>query len=171
MECLSSTDCVTDVTKPFCDRTEAICKKCNDAPDPNGECTLYGEGNLPFCDPKGSGKCVECLQQLDCVGANPQTPFCNDVTATCEGCYASPLGGNQFCALADPINPVCAPAETPAVGGSCVQCVKDQDCVANGLGNKCSSGNICSGPLPGKKKILFNTQPRARTKILGRLFS
>lgn len=76
-------DCVAiDPDQPYCADTN-VCGGCTVLPADNG-CALVAPGK-PICNPE-DGKCVACTGDDDsqCGG---ETPACNPVTNTCEGCF------------------------------------------------------------------------------------
>jgi len=146
--CATNFDCV-NATAPICNTTISQCRPCQDAGAlANAECGNSGDGNKGFCDPRGSGACVECLKQEDCqlVLDAPKVPYCNNETLACLPCKAAPQGGDAFCESIDPGNPFCQALDSNiANNGSCVQCLSTLNCTETGAGDTCNlADNTCA---------------------------
>ena len=106
VRCRSAADCSHDA--PFCVDNECLgCRSDADC----GAAT-------PFCN-ANSDSCVECASNASCSG---DEPYCETYYGNCREC----------------LNDGHCPASAPrcASGGSCVECVLDEDC---GQGLRCSN--------------------------------
>jgi hypothetical protein len=99
----------------------------------------------PACE-ADSGRCVECLADLDCKGT-PSTSFC--VGGACVGCGSA---ASDACAKRDPTKTACLAT------GDCGECARDADCMsiaepicdtATHACRPCASDNECTGTGPG----------------------
>ncbi|MGC4113453.1 MAG: hypothetical protein QM765_02030 [Myxococcales bacterium] len=130
--CTDNSGCTGTPTTPNCDTTTGKCVLCNAA---------VACGAPLVCDTSVTGgKCVDCLQGSDCVGAKKVCDQKKCVTCTAAAGCAAPT-------------PVC---DTTVTGGACVACTADTDCASVGkvcdTSTKtcvtCTAGKGCTGTTP-----------------------
>jgi hypothetical protein len=139
VECRTDRDC-DDLDEPQCG-DDGLCAPCDD------DAACEDRGDAPRCD-TDAGRCVECVEHLDC--GNP-TPQCSGDRA-CEAC-----DDDDACDGRDGTE-VCDDSDHDELGGTCVECTpSDFDCgegagdaskVCNSLTRECSdeleeSADVC----------------------------
>jgi hypothetical protein len=140
--CASDNDC-TGKDAPYC--AQGRCVSCSTGDQCSGGTPLCSASHVcvscaavdagcraatPACE-ADSGRCLECLGDVDCM-RNASKSFCQ--AGTCVGCAGA---GALACAGRNPASPVCLPS------GLCAECATIADCKSASKPSCDPTANVC----------------------------